>query len=70
MIQKYFNERIAPTLKDFFRETCSRNHYFGKKSIVRPPLDQQRIIQPDIIRIINETDSDMQCPDIVFEIGD
>ena len=46
------------------------NNYFGSPSIVRPPLDQRRIIQPDIIHMINESDSDMQYPEIVFGIGD
>ncbi|CAR65603.1 DEHA2D00220p [Debaryomyces hansenii CBS767] len=29
------------------------DNYFGSPSIIRPPLDQRRTIQPDIIHMIN-----------------
>ena len=37
---------------------------------IRPPLDQIRIVQPDIIHMINKSESEMQYRDIVFGIGD
>jgi len=69
-IQEYFNERIAPTLTDLFGDLGDMDNYFGNPSIVRPPLDQRRIIQPDIIHMINKSDLGIQYPEIVFGIGD
>ncbi|CUM57513.1 unnamed protein product [Debaryomyces tyrocola] len=69
-IQRYFNGKIADPLNDLFQDVGDTDNYFGSPSIIRPPLDQRRIVQPDIIHMINKSDSDMQCPDIVFGIGD
>ncbi|CUM53658.1 unnamed protein product [Debaryomyces tyrocola] len=69
-IQEYFNERITPTFKALFRHVGDMVNYFGSPSIRRSPLDQKRMIQPDIIHMKNESDSDMQYPEIVFGIGD
>ncbi|CAR65727.1 DEHA2D19404p [Debaryomyces hansenii CBS767] len=68
-IQEYFNE-IAIPIKGLYRDVGDTNNYFGSPSIIRPPLDRKRRIQPDIIRMKNESDSDMQYPEIVFGIGD
>ncbi|MDN6570106.1 MAG: DUF3698 domain-containing protein [Staphylococcus equorum] len=66
-IQEYFNE-IAIPIKGLYHDVNNIDNYFGSLSIVRPPLDQRRKMQPDIIHMINESDSDK--PDIVFGIGD
>ena len=68
-IQEYFNE-IAIPIRQLYRDVGDVNNYFGSPSIVRPALDQRRIIQPDIIHMRSESDSDMQYPEIVFGIGD
>ena len=53
-----------------YRDVGDMNNYFGSPSIIRPPLDQRRIVQPDIIHMINKSDLDIQYPEIVFGIGD
>ena len=69
-IQQYFDRDIAGTIDQLYRDVGDMDNYFGSPSIIRPPLDQRRIVQPDIIHMINKSDSDMQYPDIVFGIGD
>ena len=66
-IQEYFNE-IAIPIKGLYRDVGDTDNYFGSPSIIRPTLDQRRIIQPDIIHMINK--SDIQYPEIIFGIGD
>ena len=69
-IQWYFNEEIARTIKQLYRDVSDKTSHFVSPSFVRPPLDRKRRIQPDIIHMKNESDSDMQYPEIVFGIGD
>ncbi|CAG85694.2 DEHA2B16720p [Debaryomyces hansenii CBS767] len=66
-IQEYFNE-IAIPIKGLYRDVGDTNNYFGSPSIIRPTLDQRRIVQPDIIHMIYK--SDIQYPEIIFGIGD
>ena len=69
-IQRYFNGKIADPLNDLFHDVGDITSHFVSPSFVRPPLDRKRRIQPDIIHMKNESDSDMQYPEIVFGIGD
>lgn len=59
-IQWYFNEEIARTIKQLYRDVGDITSYFVSPSFVRPPLDRKRMIQPDIIHTKNKLDSDMQ----------
>ncbi|CAG84283.2 DEHA2A00242p [Debaryomyces hansenii CBS767] len=68
-IQEYFNE-IAIPIKGLYRDVGDTNNYFGSPSIIRPTLDQRRIVQPDIIHMLTKSDLNTQYPEIVFGIGD
>lgn len=68
-LQEYFNE-IAIPIRGLYRDVGDMDNYFGSPSIIRPPLDQRRTIQPDIIHMINRSDSGVQYPEIIFGIGD
>ena len=54
-IQEYFNE-IAIPIEGLYRDVGDTNNYFGSPSIIRPTLDQRRIVQPDIIHMIYKSD--------------
>ncbi|CUM50715.1 unnamed protein product [Debaryomyces fabryi] len=69
-IQVSFNEEIAGTIKRLYRDVGDRQNYFGSESIIRPPLNQRKIVQPDIIHMITNSDLGIQYPEIVFGIGD
>ena len=69
-IQRYFNGRIADPLNDLFQDVGDRCNYFGSPPIIRPPLDQRRKIQPDIIHMVIGSDLNTQYPRIVFGLGD
>ncbi|CUM48170.1 unnamed protein product [Debaryomyces fabryi] len=46
-IQRYFNGKIADPLNDLFQDLGDMDNYFGNSSIIRSPLDQRKIVQPD-----------------------
>jgi len=69
-IQRYFNGKIADPLNDLFHDVGDITSHFVSPSFVRPPLDRKRRIQPDIIHMKNESDSDIKYAEIVFGIGD
>jgi hypothetical protein len=69
-IQQYFDREIAGTIDQLYRDVGDMDNYFGSPSIIRPPLDQRRIVQPHIIHMINKSDSDTQYPEVGFGIGD
>ena len=70
-IQRYFDGKIAPGIDELFRNMGGKNHYFGKPSIIRPPLERRRVIQPDIVHLAgSESILDFQYPEVCYGIGD
>ncbi|CUM67604.1 uncharacterized protein PRCAT00005304001, partial [Priceomyces carsonii] len=51
VIQRYFDGKIADSINELYHDICDRNHYFGRTSILRPPLDRRRIIKPDMAHL-------------------
>lgn len=68
-IQEYFNE-IAIPVRGLYRDVGDRCNYFGNPSIIRPPLDQRRMVKPNIIHMATGSDLNIQYPRIVFGKGD
>ncbi|CUM68572.1 uncharacterized protein PRCAT00006299001 [Priceomyces carsonii] len=70
-IQEYFNEQLASTIKLLYRDICGLSSYFGKPSIIRPPLDRRRVVKPDIAHIMKKGSfRDLQSTETCFAIGD
>jgi hypothetical protein len=42
-IQNYFNEEITSTIRRLYRDTGNMDNYFGKQSIIKPPLDRRKV---------------------------
>ncbi|CUM48469.1 uncharacterized protein AC631_01088 [Debaryomyces fabryi] len=69
-IQRYFDKYIAREIDELYRNMGGEHHYFGKPSIIRPPLERKRIIQPDIVHLAgNVSMPNDQCPEICYAIG-
>ncbi|CAG85704.2 DEHA2C00110p [Debaryomyces hansenii CBS767] len=68
-IQSYFNEISIP-IRGLFQDLGDRENNFGYVSFIRPPLDQKRMIQPDIIHMLTRSNLNTQYPEDVFGIGD
>ena len=70
-IQRYFSRQIEDTTDSLYRELGSKDHFFGKPSIIRPPLDRTRTIKPDIAHILKKGSfRNLQIPEVCFAIGD
>ncbi|CUM57506.1 unnamed protein product [Debaryomyces tyrocola] len=69
VIQRYFNE-IAIPIGGLFQDLGDKKNIFEYASFVRPPLDQKRTVQPDMIHMLTKPDLNTQYPEIVFGIGD
>ncbi|CUM67603.1 uncharacterized protein PRCAT00005303001 [Priceomyces carsonii] len=70
-IQEYFETEIARTLHYFFCDISGMDHYFGRPSIVRPPLDRRRIIKPDVIHLaMSDLSPNRRYPEVCFGIGE
>ncbi|CAG89920.2 DEHA2F26576p [Debaryomyces hansenii CBS767] len=68
-IQKYFNEICRP-IENLYQDICCRYHYFESASYLRPPLNTDIFIEPDIIHFAEYKSEDGRFPEICFGLGD
>ena len=69
-IQYYFNGTICVPINDLYQDVCSVHHYFGNASYLRPPLNKDIFIEPDIIHFAEYESGDGHFPEICFGLGD
>ena len=51
-VQKFFDEKVADSIKILYRQMYGRSHEFGRSwSILRPPLNRSSIIKPDMVHL-------------------
>lgn len=68
-IEQNFDREIAGTIDRLYCDVGDVDNYIGNPSIVRPLLDQRRIIQPNIIHMSKKSDLDIEYPEIIFGMG-
>ena len=69
-IQYYFNGTICVPINDIYQDICGVHHYFGNASYLRPPLNKDIFIEPDIIHFAEYESGDGHFPEICFGLGD
>ena len=68
-IQEYCNT-ISWPIQDLYRDICGPHHRFGIASYLRPLLNTDIFIEPDIIHFAEYGSENGQFPEICFGLGD
>ncbi|CUM52899.1 unnamed protein product [Debaryomyces tyrocola] len=69
-IQKYFSHTICGPIESLYQDICGKSHCFDSGSYLRPPLNKDIVIEPDIIHFAEYESRDGHFPEICFGLGD
>lgn len=69
-IQKYFSHTICGPIERLYQDICGKRHCSDSGSYLRPPLNKDIVIEPDIIHFAEYESGDGHFPEICFGLGD
>lgn len=70
-IQEYFDNSISGQIQTLYRDLYGVHHSFGIASYLRPPLNNDKIIEPDIIHFADrDSNPNGHYPEVCFGLGD